>query len=63
MDEIGEAVVVTTVEGKIPDDFPEGVYIRNGQQYNFPEYILKNNATCLTKLNGLISICLFFHVI
>ncbi|XP_015084337.1 carotenoid 9,10(9',10')-cleavage dioxygenase 1-like [Solanum pennellii] len=30
VDEIGEAVVVTTVEGKIPDDFPEGVYIRNG---------------------------------
>nr|XP_033512251.1 carotenoid 9,10(9',10')-cleavage dioxygenase 1-like isoform X2 [Nicotiana tomentosiformis] len=30
VEEIGEAVLVTTVEGKIPDDFPEGVYIRNG---------------------------------
>ncbi|XP_009804287.1 carotenoid 9,10(9',10')-cleavage dioxygenase 1-like isoform X1 [Nicotiana tabacum] len=30
VEENGEAVLVTTAEGKIPDDFPEGVYIRNG---------------------------------
>ncbi|XP_049379806.1 carotenoid 9,10(9',10')-cleavage dioxygenase 1-like [Solanum stenotomum] len=30
VEEIGEAVRVTIVQGKIPDDFPEGVYIRNG---------------------------------
>ncbi|CAN4076334.1 unnamed protein product [Withania somnifera] len=30
VEEIGEAVRVTTTEGTIPDDFPEGVYIRNG---------------------------------
>ncbi|XP_015057245.1 carotenoid 9,10(9',10')-cleavage dioxygenase 1-like isoform X1 [Solanum pennellii] len=30
VEEIGEAVKVTTIQGKIPNDFPEGVYIRNG---------------------------------
>ncbi|XP_069147852.1 9-cis-epoxycarotenoid dioxygenase NCED1, chloroplastic-like [Solanum lycopersicum] len=30
VEEIGEAVRVTTIQGKIPNDFPEGVYIRNG---------------------------------
>ncbi|KAM3378920.1 carotenoid 9,10(9',10')-cleavage dioxygenase 1-like [Capsicum galapagoense] len=30
VEEIGEATTVRTVEGKIPDDFPEGVYVRNG---------------------------------
>ncbi|PHT35339.1 hypothetical protein CQW23_27139 [Capsicum baccatum] len=30
VEEIGKAVTVTEIEGKIPDDFPEGVYIRNG---------------------------------
>ncbi|KAJ8555479.1 hypothetical protein K7X08_012975 [Anisodus acutangulus] len=30
VEEIGEATTVRIVEGKIPDDFPEGVYIRNG---------------------------------
>ncbi|XP_049373862.1 9-cis-epoxycarotenoid dioxygenase NCED3, chloroplastic-like [Solanum verrucosum] len=30
VEEIGESVRVITVEGEIPDDFPEGVYIRNG---------------------------------
>ncbi|KAM3302775.1 hypothetical protein P3S67_013805 [Capsicum chacoense] len=30
VEEIGEAVRVTEIQGKIPDDFPEGVYIRNG---------------------------------
>ncbi|XP_031125654.1 carotenoid 9,10(9',10')-cleavage dioxygenase 1-like [Ipomoea triloba] len=30
VEEIGEAVGVTTIEGKIPEDFPIGVYVRNG---------------------------------
>ncbi|KAH6783803.1 hypothetical protein C2S52_008762 [Perilla frutescens var. hirtella] len=30
VEEIGEPVNVSIVEGRIPDDFPEGVYIRNG---------------------------------
>ncbi|CAI9093527.1 OLC1v1029039C1 [Oldenlandia corymbosa var. corymbosa] len=30
VEEIGEAISVTAIEGCIPDDFPEGVYIRNG---------------------------------
>ncbi|PHT35222.1 hypothetical protein CQW23_27022, partial [Capsicum baccatum] len=30
VEEIGEAVRVTEIQGKIPHDFPEGVYIRNG---------------------------------
>ncbi|PHT28432.1 hypothetical protein CQW23_31945 [Capsicum baccatum] len=30
VEEIGEVVRVTTIQGKIPDDFPKGVYIRNG---------------------------------
>nr|GMD98857.1 carotenoid 9,10(9',10')-cleavage dioxygenase 1-like [Ipomoea batatas] len=30
VEEIGEAVDVTTIEGKIPEDFPIGVYVRNG---------------------------------
>ncbi|MCD7469516.1 hypothetical protein HAX54_008616 [Datura stramonium] len=30
VEEIGEAVRITEIQGKIPDDFPEGVYIRNG---------------------------------
>ncbi|PKA45714.1 Carotenoid 9,10(9',10')-cleavage dioxygenase 1 [Apostasia shenzhenica] len=31
----GEAVVVGDLEGEIPDDFPEGVYIRNGSNPMF----------------------------
>ncbi|CAB4297046.1 unnamed protein product [Prunus armeniaca] len=32
VDELGGEVVITSsIRGKIPDDFPEGVYIRNGQ--------------------------------
>ena len=34
--EIGEAMILTSIEGEIPKDFPEGVYIRNGV---FPKYI------------------------
>ncbi|CAI9784894.1 unnamed protein product [Fraxinus pennsylvanica] len=30
VEELGEAIRVTSIEGRIPDDFPEGVYIRNG---------------------------------
>ncbi|XP_055834723.1 carotenoid 9,10(9',10')-cleavage dioxygenase 1-like [Solanum dulcamara] len=30
VEEIGEAVRVTIIQGKIPNDFPEGVYVRNG---------------------------------
>lgn len=30
VEELGEAVRVTSIEGSIPDEFPEGVYIRNG---------------------------------
>ncbi|KAI5586392.1 hypothetical protein BDE02_06G209000 [Populus trichocarpa] len=30
VDELNEPFVITSIEGKIPDDFPEGVYIRNG---------------------------------
>ncbi|KAK7351488.1 hypothetical protein VNO77_10991 [Canavalia gladiata] len=30
VEELDEPIVVTTIEGQIPDNFPEGVYIRNG---------------------------------
>ncbi|KAF3446046.1 hypothetical protein FNV43_RR11224 [Rhamnella rubrinervis] len=30
VDELGGAVVITSIEGEIPDNFPEGAYIRNG---------------------------------
>ncbi|XWS17715.1 hypothetical protein CRYUN_Cryun33cG0091000 [Craigia yunnanensis] len=30
VDELREAAIVTNIEGEIPSDFPEGVYIRNG---------------------------------
>ncbi|KAJ6745612.1 BETA-CAROTENE DIOXYGENASE [Salix koriyanagi] len=30
VDELNEPFVITSIEGKIPDDFPEGVFIRNG---------------------------------
>ncbi|KAG9449183.1 hypothetical protein H6P81_009148 [Aristolochia fimbriata] len=30
VDEIGEAVEISCIDGEIPPDFPEGVYIRNG---------------------------------
>lgn len=34
VDELREAVLVTNIEGEIPEDFPEGVYIRNGWYFN-----------------------------
>ncbi|XP_021276993.1 carotenoid 9,10(9',10')-cleavage dioxygenase-like isoform X2 [Herrania umbratica] len=30
IDELKEAVLVTSIDGEIPDGFPEGVYLRNG---------------------------------
>ncbi|KAM1365030.1 hypothetical protein ACFX13_044096 [Malus domestica] len=34
VDELGGVVAVTSsIRGKIPDDFPEGVYIRSGQYH------------------------------
>ncbi|PON94638.1 Carotenoid oxygenase [Trema orientale] len=30
VDELGSPVVITSIEGNIPDSFPEGVYLRNG---------------------------------
>ncbi|KAJ7958563.1 carotenoid 9,10(9',10')-cleavage dioxygenase 1-like [Quillaja saponaria] len=30
VEELGEAILVTSIQGKIPEDFPGGVYIRNG---------------------------------
>ncbi|OMO61931.1 Carotenoid oxygenase [Corchorus capsularis] len=30
VDELKDAVVITSMEGEIPDGFPEGVYLRNG---------------------------------
>ena len=33
VEEIGEAVKITSIEGEIPNDFPEGIYIRNGMGF------------------------------
>jgi len=33
VDEIGEAIEIHQIEGAIPEDFPEGVYIRNGDRF------------------------------
>jgi carotenoid cleavage dioxygenase-like enzyme len=30
VDELNEPRAITSIEGKVPYDFPEGVYIRNG---------------------------------
>jgi len=30
VEELGEAMDISDIEGHIPDHFPEGVYIRNG---------------------------------
>ena len=30
VDEIGGPIEILQIEGEIPEDFPEGVYIRNG---------------------------------
>jgi carotenoid cleavage dioxygenase-like enzyme len=31
VDEIGGPIEILQIEGEIPEDFPEGVYIRNGE--------------------------------
>lgn len=30
VEELGEAILLNSIQGRIPNDFPEGVYIRNG---------------------------------
>ncbi|MCH95298.1 carotenoid 910(9'10')-cleavage dioxygenase 1-like, partial [Trifolium medium] len=30
VEELGESILVTCIQGRIPTDFTEGVYIRNG---------------------------------
>jgi carotenoid cleavage dioxygenase-like enzyme len=34
VDEIDEAIEIHQIEGAIPEDFPEGVYIRNGDRFS-----------------------------
>lgn len=41
MEELGEGVAITNIEGDIPDQFPEGVFIRNGP------YVLYMNSRCM----------------
>ncbi|KAF6164198.1 hypothetical protein GIB67_010168, partial [Kingdonia uniflora] len=39
VDEIGDVVKIMGIEGEIPTNFPEGIYIRNGKRksaYKFP---------------------------
>ncbi|KAM7274482.1 hypothetical protein ACFE04_016348 [Oxalis oulophora] len=35
VDELGKPLVIVNIQGKIPDDFPTGVYIRNGINHLF----------------------------
>ncbi|KAH7575122.1 hypothetical protein JRO89_XS02G0051400 [Xanthoceras sorbifolium] len=46
-DELGKAVLITSIEGEIPDDFPQGVYIRNGQYFQsmFPTFPCRHVET------------------
>lgn len=32
VDEIGGSIEILQIEGEMPEDFPEGVYIRNGDR-------------------------------
>ena len=34
VDEVGEGIEIHQIEGAIPEDFPEGVYIRNGDRFS-----------------------------
>ena len=34
VDEVGEGIEIYQIEGAIPEDFPEGVYIRNGDRFS-----------------------------
>ncbi|CAI8599839.1 unnamed protein product [Vicia faba] len=43
VEELGEAIVVSSIQGQIPKDFPEGVYIRNGGPGNW-EALWKDQA-------------------
>ncbi|XP_011005228.1 PREDICTED: carotenoid 9,10(9',10')-cleavage dioxygenase 1-like [Populus euphratica] len=49
VEEIGEAVNVNAIEGEIPVDFPEGVYIRNGSNPLFGG--LKSTVSSFGKTN------------
>lgn len=55
VEEIGNVVQVTgSVNGRIPDDFPEGAYIRNGMFFRFsPRQKLeeKTSSACLSFLS------------
>ncbi|GLT25466.1 hypothetical protein SLA2020_005920 [Shorea laevis] len=48
VNELREAVTVTSIEGEIPDDFPEGIYIRNGTN---PLYGVKPTKSLLGRSN------------
>ncbi|KAK1290367.1 Carotenoid 9,10(9',10')-cleavage dioxygenase [Acorus calamus] len=36
VDEIGEAVMLSDIEGEVPKDFPEGIYLRTGPNFLYP---------------------------
>ena len=73
MDELKEALQIINIEGKIPDNFPEGVYIRNGiyQTFTyiiycptFPDiviFFLHLQEMSLTSIDGLICPCCLFQ--
>lgn len=42
--ELGEAIKVDNIEGKIPDDFPVGVYIRNGNDMHCAKYVSRSEC-------------------
>ncbi|TKY74556.1 Carotenoid 9,10(9',10')-cleavage dioxygenase 1 [Spatholobus suberectus] len=50
VEELGEAVTITNIEGDIPDHFPEGVYIRNGPNPLFGG--LKSSKSILGRTNS-----------
>lgn len=42
--ELGEAIKVDNIEGKIPDDFPVGVYVRNGNDMHCAKYVSRSEC-------------------
>ncbi|KHN10199.1 Carotenoid 9,10(9',10')-cleavage dioxygenase 1 [Glycine soja] len=50
VEELGEAVAITNIEGDIPDHFPEGVFIRNGPNPLFGG--LKSSKSILGRTNS-----------
>ncbi|KAF9681112.1 hypothetical protein SADUNF_Sadunf06G0191600 [Salix dunnii] len=63
--EFKETVLVTTIKGKVSDDFPEGVYVRNGPNPVFGDksqlylevkshYVLSNEALPSLSLSGVL---------